>query len=55
MLNAKEDNNIILFNICGKEENQSGSILSRSKVSRKVTSDFVHGGIMMVVKGIFAN
>lgn len=46
---------IPVFNICGKEENQSGSILSRSKICRKVTADFINGGIMMIIKEIFVN
>lgn len=46
---------IPVFNICGKEENQSSSIVSRSQIHRKVTADFISGGIMMVVKGISIN
>lgn len=39
-----------MFKICGKEENQSGSTVPRSKIHRKGKVDFISGGIMMVVK-----
>lgn len=46
---------IPVFSICGKEENQSGSMVSRRKIHRKVTEDFINGGIIMVMKSIFVN